>query len=453
VPRRFAAALLLGLALRLAVLHWPGMVDVKAWKAWAVTAAGSGLAGLYGPDDAALLRLARERGPGPLLADPPRSQHWYKGELFFVDYPPGSLILLWAVGRAYLVLDPGQAHGRLLNALVGLLPLVGSALLAWLLARSDPAPVGPRRALALWLNPALLLGAVLGYQDPLMGAAAVAALVALGSGRHALAAALTALAGMLKPQAALLLPTLGFVLLAETRPRTWLKAGLAGAAVAAAALLPWWSQGHLLSALNAFRGPLWAEPGLSSQAMNLGWIAGYAATWSREGPWPLARIVFVDDFAAWAGFEPALPLGALLAAGTLGNLLLLRRWPREDPARLPMSVLLQTHVYAAFATGVHENHTLLALMAAPLLLGVWQRARAILVLLSSLALANLFLFEGLGRGVIRDRALWRLRLLAGLDLTVLGAALHLVLLGALFAWALRRASPDHSRGRRVAPSE
>jgi hypothetical protein len=104
-----------------------------------------------------------------------------------------------------------------------------------------------------------------------------------------------------------------------------------------------------------------------------------------------------------------------------------------------MSVVLQTHVYAVAATGVHENHTLLALMVAPLLLGVWDRARSILVLLSSLALANLFLFEGLGRGVIRDRTLWRLRLALGLDLTVVGAVLHVILLGVLFAWAFERA--------------
>jgi hypothetical protein len=211
-------------------------------------------------------------------------------------------------------------------------------------------------------------------------------------------------------------------------------------------------RGHLLSALNAFRGPLWAEPGLSSQAMNLGWIAGYVTQWPPEGAWPLARIAFLRDFAAAGGFDARWPLLALLAAATLANVLLLRLWPRADPARIPMSVVVQTHAYAVFGTGVHENHTLLALMVAPLLLGTWGRARSILALLSALAFANLFLFEGLGRGIVRDRVLWRLRLAAGLDLTVVGAAFHLVLLGLLLAWAWRRARDASSASPLRVPS-
>jgi hypothetical protein len=441
VPRRVLAALLLGLAVRLVALPLPGMVDVKAWKAWAVTAANVGLAPIYGPPDRELWR----RGQGDwaaLATQPPRAQHWYKGELFFVDYPPGSLILLWIVGRGYLALDPAQLNGRLLNALLGLLPLAGSIVLAWLLARSAPGPLGWSRALAFWCNPAVWLAAVLGYQDPLMAAAAVAALHALGAGRPVLAAALTALAGMLKPQAALLLPTLAVVVLGETRPRTWLRAGLAGLALAALVLAPWWSQGYLLSALNAFRGPLWAEPGLSSQAMNLGWIAGYLTQWQAEGPWPLARIVFLDAFATAAGFDARHVSRALLALGTLANVVLLRAWPRQDPARIPMSAVLQTHIYALCGTGVHENHTLLAVMAAPLVLGSWPRARALVAMLSAFAFANLFLFEGLGRGIVRDRVLWRLRLALGLDLTVLGAVLHVLLVLALFKACRERAREE-----------
>jgi hypothetical protein len=128
----------------------------------------------------------------------------------------------------------------------------------------------------------------------------------------------------------------------------------------------------------------------------------------------------------------------LLVVGTLANMILLARWPRADGARVPMSIILQAHIYALCGTAVHENHTYLAVVLAPLLLGIWEKGRAVLALTSAFLFANLFLFEGLGRGIIRDRTLWRFRMLLGLDLTVIVAVLHVVLVGVLFAWAIRR---------------
>jgi hypothetical protein len=256
-------------------------------------------------------------------------------------------------------------------------------------------------------------------------------------GAHVVAATLVAAAGMLKPQASLLLPALLVVLLTETRWRTWLKALLAGVAVGALALAPWWLQGHLLSALDGSLRPL-TESTVSSQALNLWWIVGYAVQWTHEKAWPLARILFVDEFRTMAGWDVQWPSRLLLLAGTLANVVLLLRRPAQDRLRIPLAVLLQVHVFALAGTSVHENHTYLALMLAPLLLGSWAKAGRVLGASSALLFLNLFLFEGLGRGVLRDRLLWRLRLFAGLDLTVLVAAAHVAFVVALFLWVAQR---------------
>ncbi len=428
-----------GLVVRLLALPSPGMVDVKAWKAWATHATEVGLSRVYGPPDAEVLRLAREHGG--LLALPtmpfPRTSFSYRGEEYYVDYPPGSMILLWAVGKIYAALDPEAANGRLYNALVNLLQFAGSLAIAWILGCTDAGPLGARRALAFWCNPAVLLAAVLGYQDTIFGALALAAVVVLMAGRHVLGTALVVGAGLLKPQGILLVPILAAVLLTETPLRTWLRAGLAGAGVAAVVLAPWWTEGYLLSAFEGGLRPL-GETTVSSQGLNVWWIAGYVAQWMREGAWPLARIVFLDEFASIAGWDARFPSRILMLAATAANLLLLVRRPREDRLRIPLALALQTHIYALLGTGVHENHAFLAVIVAPLLLGAWAQGARFLTLTSSLLLANVFLLEGLGRAVIRDRVLWKLRLLVGLDLTVIVAALHAVVVVIFFVWLARR---------------
>ncbi|MBI3932505.1 MAG: hypothetical protein HY317_03760 [Acidobacteria bacterium] len=440
-PSRAVLLLLgLGLAVRLVALPEPGMVDVKAWKAWSLEAATRGLAAVYGPSDGELLRLARDHGGlGALASMPfPRAFFTYRGEEYYVDYPPGSMLLLWLVGRAYLALDPDQSSGRLFNALLNLLPLVASAAVTWVLRRSATGPEGWQRAVAFWCNPALLLASVLGYQDTVFGAVALLAVVAAMRRRHVLAVALLAGAGLLKPQASLLVPTLAALLFTDSRLKDWLRAGLAGLAVSAAVLAPWWAQGHLLSALDGCRRPLVMDLNLSAQGLNVWWIAGYVVQWLREGAWPLARLLFLDDFNALAGWDPVAVSRVLLLAGTALNLGLLLRRPADDPLKVPLAVILQVHVYGLFGTGVHENHTILALVLAPLLLGAWDNGRTLLALLSTFLFLNLFLFEGLGRGVLRDRQLYRLRLLAGVDLTVLVALAHVALFVILVFWIVRR---------------
>ncbi|PYQ06847.1 MAG: hypothetical protein DMF83_11200 [Acidobacteria bacterium] len=441
MTRRWALLFALGLALRLCLLPRWGTFDTEVQKAWAARAATAGLAGIYGPDDREMVRVAcAETGSawGLLTAtNLPRTRIDWENGAFVVDYPPGSLILSWAAGKLYRALRPEMPNRPLFNAFVNLGPLLGSVAIAVLLYRSARGEWARKRSLAFWLNPAVLLAApALGGQDPLFAALALAAVLGLAAGRHATATALVVAAGLVKPQGALLLPTLLFVMAREARPRAWGKAALAGLAVAALVLMPWWTSDHLLSALDGCRRTL-VQSALSAQGLNLWWLAGWVMEWTQAGPWPLARIHSAEAFRQWAGWDPRLAAGSLLAVATVANLLLMRRWPAADRRIIALSVILQVHAYAFLATSVHENHTFLAVVLAPLLLGVWPRARTLLAATSTILFLNLFLAAGLGRRVTTLRFVEQVRMVVGVDLTVVAAALHAALLVALFAWVAR----------------
>jgi hypothetical protein len=441
-----------GLVLRLAALGLWGTFDTEVQKAWSARAASAGLADIYGPPDRELLATARDRG-GSLVAGlldlevPKATFRWGTAD-YFVDYPPGSVLVLWAAGRLYGLAAPGLPNRPLFNAAINLAPLVASCAIAFLLRRSAEGGLGQSRALLFWLNPAVYLAApVLGYQDPIFAALALAAVLALMRGRPVAAAALVVAAALVKPQGALLLPVLAAVLLRETRPRAWLQAALASLATAVLILLPWWSGGYLLSALDGFRRPL-SQGTLAPLGLNVWWIAGYAMRWARGGPWPLAEIVTIDAFRDWAGLDPRLVSRLLLAGVTLVNLWLLVRAPREDRRMIPLSVILQVHAYALLGTSVHENHTFLAMVLAPLLFGVWPHARGLWAGASAFLFASLYLTAGLGRRITTQSSLESLRAAFGVDLSVLVAVAHVAFVAVMIAWVARTAS---GRVRSIAP--
>ena len=272
----------------------------------------------------------------------------------------------------------------------------------------------------------LLAAPVLGGQDPLFAALALAAVLCLAAGRHVAATALVVAAGLVKPQGALLVPTLLFVMAREARPRAWARAAGTGLAVAAVILMPWWARGHLLSALDGCRRTL-TQSALSAQGLNLWWLAGWVMERAQEGSWPLARIHSVEEFRQWAGWDPRLAARLLFAAVTLAILVLMRRWPEADRRVIALSVIVQVHAYAFLVTSVHENHTFLAVALSPLLLAAT----------SAFLFLNLFLVAGLGRRVTTLRFVEQVRMAAGVDLSVIVAALHAVLLLVLLAWMAR----------------
>ena len=440
-----------GLIVRLAALGLWGTFDTEVQKAWSARAATAGVADIYGPPDRELIAVARDRGGSlvavPTLPVPKTTFRWGTAD-YFVDYPPGSVLVLWAAGKLYGLAAPGLPNRPLFNAAINVAPLLASIAIALLLRRSAEDGLGQWRALLFWLNPAVYLAApVLGYQDPIFAALALAAMLALVRGRHVAAAALVVASALVKPQGALLLPVLAAVLVRETRPRAWLQAALASLVTAALILLPWWTSGYLLSALDGFRRPL-SQGTLAPLGLNVWWIAGYAMGWARAGPWPLAEIVTLDTFRDWAGFDPRLVSRVLLAAATLGNLWLLLRAPRDDRRMIPLAVILQVHAYALLGTSVHENHTFLAVALAPLLFGVWPHARALLAGTSAFLFASLYLTAGFGRRITTQSSLQSLRAAFGVDPSVLVAAAHVAFVAMLFVWVARTSS---GRVRSIAP--
>jgi hypothetical protein len=437
-----ASALLvfaLGLLLRVLGLPLWGTFDVEIQKAWATRAATGGIADIYGPSDEELARRARESGR-PLLAwlrETPFPQHVFewKGASYFVDYPPGSVLVLWVEGTLYRAFAPEMPNRRLFNVAVNLGAFVGSLAVALLLYRSSPVH-GPGRATLFWLNPAIVLCVpILGYQDTIFGAVALWALIALQGDRPAAAGALIVAATLIKPQGALLLPILAVTLLRGAPRRRWLACAAAGGAAAALVLAPWWTSGHLLSAIDGCLRPL-RQPTLAPLGLNVWWLAGYAMTWAQQGPWPLATIVTIDDFRAWAGVDPRLAGRLALAAVTAILMAWLWRRQRDDRAAIAVAAVLQVHAYALLSTSVHENHTFFAVLAATLVVGDFPRARRVDFALSAFLFANVFLMAGgLGRRIMTLRQLESLRMAVGIDASVVVALAHVILVTLLFHWA------------------
>jgi hypothetical protein len=442
MPRRLAAgaALLFVLGLLPRVLGLPlwGTFDVEIQKAWAWRAAEGGIADIYGPSDARLRELARADGQTLVdwLRSTPFPQHVFewKGASYFVDYPPGSVLVLWAEGTLYRALAPEMPNRRPFNAAVNLGAFLGSLVVAVLLYRSSPAQ-GTARAAHFWLNPAMILAVpVLGYQDTIFGALALGALLALGGARYGMAGALTVAAGLVKPQGALLVPIVALTLARRGTVRDAARCALAGAAAASAVLAPWWSSGHLLSAIDGCLRPL-RQPTLAPLGLNVWWIAGYVMAWSRRGPWPLATIATIADFEAWSGIDPRLCGRLALLAASAAILAWLWRRGASRPA-LAVALVLQVHAYALLSTSVHENHTFLAVLAAALVVGDVPDASRAVLLTSLFLFAAVFLMGGgLGRRVMTLHQLEELRGAFRLDLSVVAAAAHVVLAAWLVRWA------------------
>jgi hypothetical protein len=451
-PALFVALVGAGLLLRLWALPLWGTFDTEVWKAWSARAATAGIADIYGAPDRELIAAARARG-GSTVAQLltmrfPRTTFRWGSAGYVIDYGPGSVLVLAATGKLYALVAPGLPNRPRFNAAINLAPLLASLAIVLLLARSAGGTLGRWRALAFWLNPAVFLAApVLGYLDPVFAAFGVAAVLALMQGRHVLAVALAVTSALVKPQGVLVLPVLLGVLVREAGPRVWLRALLAGTAAAAALLLPWWTSGYLLSALDGFLRPL-SQGTLSPLGLNVWWIAGYAMQWAQGGAWPRADIVPLEAFRAWAGFDARLAGRLLLGAATVANLWLLWRAPREDRRMIPLAAILQVHLYALLATSVHENHTFLAVALAPLLIGVWPYAVRVWAASSAFLFASLYLTAGFGRRITSQSSIAALRMAWGIDLSVLVAAAHVLFVAALFAWVART---SWGRVRSMAP--
>jgi hypothetical protein len=435
-PRAWAAAgLVLGAALRLLALPWPGTSDVPLFKAWAHAADTRGLTGVYGAD-----------------------VEWQQRSWKRVNYPPLSMGLLAAVGRAYRALsdDPSVPDSAAFTVLVktpALLADAGlAALLFWAVRRRWGTPPASVVALSYWLNPAVVIdGAVLGYQDPVLALPALVALLCAVGGRPALGGACAAAAALCKPQAVLLAPALLLALLHDPRgaARAVARAVAAALAVAGLVLLPFALAGAL-GRLAAAVGQLATHDMYSADAANLWWLV----TWVKRAASQSAEL----GLQAWTAPVRILRISMAQAQGLpnprwigTGLVLTASAWAAWQARRSRDLGLLAAlgafvvHAYFTLGVGVHENHLYLAVPLLTLAAALRPAFRGVLAAVTAVTVLNLNLVYGFGQGL--GGALPRG--LTGVDATVVLAFANLAALAwhaAVLAREARRPAPAEAEG-------
>ena len=170
-----------------------------------------------------------------------RPSQLYAGSVF-VDYPPGYLYVLTAVGRARLLLGlaPDSAGFLLLVKLPAMLLDMGAAALVLWLARPQMSLAGAcvLSLLVAWNPAALHNSAAYGQVDVFLAVPLLLALAFVHRGALLRAAVAYAIAVLVKPQALLLVPLAVAVLVRARSLRTAVLATLVFAGVVLALALP-----------------------------------------------------------------------------------------------------------------------------------------------------------------------------------------------------------------------
>ena len=271
----------------------------------------------------------------------------------FVDYLPGYMWILWALGSVGALItgstDPGSliklpailADGLLVIATARLAADLGAPRRGQLIAAATIA-FGPM----IWLD-----SAVWGQVDSIGTAALLFSLSALIRGKTVRGSILAALAAVLKPQFGILIPVvavLAFVRARSTRdPWAFVVAGLAGAATIALAALPFGLT--LPDVLAKVAEAAGGYPYLSVNAWN---------------PWALIEVGgrAVVNATGWASDIDPLPLIGIpgVAIGSLGiatAVLVTMRYVRTDTAiRTVTAVAILAIAFFVLPTRVHERY-------------------------------------------------------------------------------------------------
>ena len=391
--RLLLAGLVAGALLRALLMPLPGTGDVAIWKVWSF-AATSDVTGMYGV------------GGHP---EPERRLLRWQGDAMTVDYPPVALYELALAGRVYQFFRPLFDDSVWLNVAVKAPGLVAELVLiafvlGWLRPRIGEAAAG-WLALALWLNPAVLInGAALGYLDLQMAVPLAIATVLAWRGHAIPAGVLISVAVLTKAQALFAAPAIMAILGWRSRSlRTLATCAAAGLATTAVLVAPFVLRGAWPNMIQAL-GRLATHDTLSAQAANVWWIT----TW-------LLRVVAVwPDWSAWQaltlenrilGIPRAVEMG-LPNARILGLVLVAlavawacvrarRAWALAESSALAAWCLW---AYALLAAQVHENHLAAAIFLLAPAAAVDRRYRTVYWWLSAVVALNLYLFYGLGRG-------------------------------------------------------
>ncbi len=271
----------------------------------------------------------------------------------FVDYLPGYMWILWALGSMGALItgssDPGAlvklpailADGLLVLATVRLAVDLGASRRGQLAAAVAIA-AGPM----IWID-----SAVWGQVDSIGTAALLYALSALIRGKTARGAIFAALAAVLKPQFGILIPVVGVIAFVRSRsardPWAFVVAGLAGAATIALAALPFGLT--LPDVLAKIAEAAGGYPYLSVNAWN---------------PWALISVGgrAIVDASGWASDVDPLPFIGIsgVAIGSIAiavAVLISMRYARRDTAvRTVTAVAVLAIAFFVLPTRVHERY-------------------------------------------------------------------------------------------------
>jgi Gpi18-like mannosyltransferase len=368
VRRAPAAFVVLYLLLRGLMLLEPGYADdLAAYRRWAITAAQQGIAQVYRGSD--------------------------------MDYPPLYVYLLLPLGKAYQALSPGAGTPQggehaVWTALVKLPPLVFDLGVAALLfqagARAEQRDEPARQRRWRWLLPGAYLAnpAVVfdtghwGHPDSIQGFFVLAAVVLVSAGRAAAGLGALALATLMKPLAAPLLPLLLALAWARSGGAAVLRGAAAALLVSLAVFAPFLAAGDSAFVVRRVVLDLDAMPYTSVNAHNL---------WGALGSWRRAD-------APLLGPLTATQIGlAAFAAVYLWVLALARRLrsplgavPEPDAGILAAAVAFSFFI---LSTHMHENHLFTALPLLVLALPLGARWRTMFVLVSLALFLNLALHD------------------------------------------------------------
>ena len=271
----------------------------------------------------------------------------------FVDYLPGYMWILWALGSVGALITGSTDPG----ALVKLPAILADGLLVLATARLAADLGAPRRgqiaaAVAMAVGPMVWLdSAVWGQVDSIGTAALLYSLSALIRGQTVRGAIFAALAAVLKPQFGILIPIVGMLAFVRARsardPWAFVVAGLAGAATIALAALPFGLT--LPDVLAKIAEAAGGYPYLSVNAWN---------------PWALISVGgrAVVDASGWASDIDPLPLigipgVAIGSAAIAAAVLVAMRYVRRDTAtRTVTAVAILAIAFFVLPTRVHERY-------------------------------------------------------------------------------------------------
>ena len=303
-----ALLIVAGVAIRLLVTRAQGFPsDVGTFMAWAEKLAAVGPAHFYEPG-------------------------------YFSDYPPGFLYVLWLLGSL--------VHGDLLRFAVKAISIpadVGIVLLLVPLLRRQAGEVAAVLAAGIWmLQPAPIFGGPYwGQVDAIGTLPFLAALLAAGSRRWAIAGLLAGVATMTKPQFGLVLGVIVVAALIELiRNRQWKPLAAAAGTAAVTMLLLAVPFGMTpVAFLGLVRSASETYPYSSLYAFNL----------------PSIFLDFWKDDAGWF-----VPSGILLGVGLLASVIPL--WWRRDTAALLAVGAAAVMSFYFLPTRAHERYLFPALV-------------------------------------------------------------------------------------------